>query len=125
MTGTITDQATGEPIYNVQVFASDAQGKIGNPPVGTTSNFDGIYAFNANTGFITFKHVSYGTVTKPVPFGGNTLNVTMQAGHELPPVEIVYDNRPWYKKYQKEIGIGVAALAAITAAGYFVTKKDK
>jgi hypothetical protein len=124
MTGTITDKSTGEPIYNVGVFASNAQGVIGDPPTGTTTNFDGIYAFTPNTGFITFKHVGYQTRTIPVPFGGNTINVTMQAGHELPTVEITYDNRPWYKKYQLHMGIGAAALA-IGVAGYYATKKDK
>lgn len=123
MQGKITDKKTKEPVYNAQIFASDQFGTISDPPVGTTSNFDGAYSFDPPTAYATFKHLSYQPVTFAVPKNG-ILNVQLDADtYELPVVEITYDIRPWYRKYQTQTLALIIAAAALTA-GYYAFKKN-
>jgi len=124
MTGKIIDKTTKEPVYNVQVFSSDQAGNITNPPVGTTSDFDGNYSIQPATTWLTFKHVGYQPVTVPRSFGSDTMDVQLDPGHELPEVEIIYDMRPWYIKYATTPVIATLLATALVAT-YFATKNQK
>lgn len=117
MNGKVIDAQTNAPIYNVQVFYSDAAGNIVDPPTGTTTNFDGEYMLAGDVSqHVAFRHVNYQPVVKKLTGPVETLNATMQAGHEIPGVEIVYDTRPWYIKYSKQLAVGTGlAMLAILA----------
>jgi len=68
ITGKVTNNKTGEPIWNAEVFLSDDKGNITNPPVGSVTDFDGNYSIHANqyrqSINLTVKHVSYKSFTK-------------------------------------------------------------
>ncbi len=114
MTGKITNQKNREPLYNVNVFSSDATGKIVDPPVGTTSNFEGLYSLQfPATNFVTFSSVGFKpkTIFLYRSNGGTdqVMDIQLEPGIELPEVEIVYDNRPFLVKHKNKLLIAAAA----------------
>jgi hypothetical protein len=124
MTGTVIDKTTNEPIFNVQVYSSDAKGKISNPPVGTITDFDGKYSLYPATSHITFKHIGYNTQTITLPVGTNTVNASLTpANYQLPVVEITYDNRNWWQKNQHILGLGLGISVLTTFLYYLKANK--
>ncbi len=74
VTGVVVDDSS-QPLPGVSVIIKDSS-------TGTTTDFDGKYSLEANTGdILVFSYVGYDS--QEIEVSGNVLNVTMQAGVAL------------------------------------------
>ena len=55
----VIDKQTNEPIYGVQIYDSNENGIVSDPPKGTISGFDGNFQFIPNANYVTIRHLSY------------------------------------------------------------------
>ncbi|THH37866.1 SusC/RagA family TonB-linked outer membrane protein [Neolewinella litorea] len=83
VSGTITDQETGEPLIGASILA------VGTS-TGTITDFDGNYALNVPEGVteLQFSYTGYPTVNEPIN-GRTTIDLALQAGELLEEVVVV------------------------------------
>jgi hypothetical protein len=95
MNGQIRDQITGKPIAAVAIYESSQTGQqIGTR--GTTSDADGRFVTTWNTGFVTFKHISYKPITISNREGFVIIDL-LPAAYDLPGGDIVATKKmPWW-----------------------------
>ncbi len=85
VTGKVLDE-DGEPLPGASIVVKGTS-------TGTTTDFDGNYTINANTGDVLV--VSYiGFTTKEVAVNGSTINVTLVAGVELSEAIVIGSRNP-------------------------------
>ncbi len=125
ITGKITNNVTGKPIYNAHVFYTDKMGKPYSPLVGTVTDFDGNFSFDSLGGYyLKVTHVGYSDMVKPIDLshfqsGGdylNTLNFQLiPTAYNLPEVVIHGKNtNDWMAKNKGSIFL----LSGIAYIGY-------
>ncbi len=80
--GKIFDVATNEPLFGVNIFVSDKDGKLLTPIKGTASDPDGKYILDAinTTGYVTVSSVGYETMTYPILAPTNSITQGMNFG---------------------------------------------
>ena len=72
--GKVIDSTTKEPLFGVNVFISDQNGKVINPPKGVATNPDGNYSLDVGSmQYVSASYIGYKTITKlNTPFTSNT-----------------------------------------------------
>ena len=64
ITGTVTDEITGEPLIGVSVLLKDSQG------IGTTTDIDGVYQMEVTPdAILIFSYIGYEALEMPVGQG--------------------------------------------------------
>ncbi|MGB5419002.1 MAG: TonB-dependent receptor [Algibacter sp.] len=107
VTGTITDE-TG-PLPGVSVI-------VKGTTTGTTSDFDGNYSLNANTGdVLIFSYVGYDTQEKIV--SGSTMNVSLQSGVALDQVVLIGSRNPSRTVVDSPVPVDIIDIAELATAG--------
>jgi len=119
--GKITDKQTGETIPGANIYISDATGYMLNPPTGTQSDANGMYAlFVPNGAYVTASFVGMKKqMVQPiaqqcVAAPCTTIqNFELESGSPLEVVEIQAKKPfPWL--------IAIASTVIIIGLGYFI-----
>ncbi|ULC60959.1 TonB-dependent receptor [Flaviramulus sp. BrNp1-15] len=107
VSGTVTDDSGGLPGVSVVVKGTT---------VGTTTDFNGNYSINANTGdVLVFSYVGYETQENVVL--GNTMNVAMQSGVALEQIVLIGSRNPARTAIDTPVPVDVINVAELTSAG--------
>ena len=107
VSGTVTDE-TG-PLPGVSVI-------VKGTTTGTTTDFDGNYQINANTGdVLVFSYVGYDTLEKAVT--GAVMNVTLKSGVALDEVVLIGSRNPSRTAVDTPVPVDVIDISELTSAG--------
>ncbi|MDG1731134.1 MAG: TonB-dependent receptor [Algibacter sp.] len=107
VSGNVTDNSGALPGVSVVVKGTT---------VGTSTDFDGNYSINANTGdVLVFSYVGYETQENEVL--GNTMNVLMQSGVALEQIVLIGSRNPARTAIDTPVPVDVINVAELTAAG--------
>ena len=107
VSGTVTDESGALPGVSVVIKGTTT---------GTTTDFDGNYSINANTGdVLVFSYVGYDT--QSVIVKGNTLNVTLKSGVALDEVVLIGSRNPSRTAVDTAVPVDVINIAEMTSAG--------
>ncbi|WP_420868328.1 TonB-dependent receptor [Aestuariivivens sediminis] len=108
VSGTVIDD-TSQPLPGVSVI-------IKGTSTGTTTDFDGNYAINANNGdVLVFSYVGY--ETQEIVVSGPTINVTMQSGVALAEIVLVGSRNPSRTAVDTPVPVDVIDISELTAQG--------
>ena len=137
--GKITDSKTGKPLFGVNIYISNSNGEVINPPVGVASDPDGNFNLKgvSEYDYITASYVGYKKQVKHIVTAGsvapsvNAFNFKLEPEtSEIPEFTIVADKksvpnmaRKEERNYKPLIIGGIAVLALL--GGYFTYKKLK
>ena len=78
VTGTVTDQESGEPLIGVNIILK------GNASTGTITDIDGGYSINANAGdTLVFSYTGYATTETAVSNPDGVINITLSFGSQV------------------------------------------
>lgn len=119
--GKITDKQTGETLPGANIYISDANGNVLNPPTGAQSDANGMYAFFVPNGsYVTASFVGMKKqVVQPIAqqciaSPCNTIqNFELESGSPLEVVEIQAKKPfPWL--------IATAVLVTALGLGFFI-----
>ncbi|GAA4972386.1 TonB-dependent receptor [Algibacter aquimarinus] len=106
--GTVLDD-TSQPLPGVSVV-------VKGTTTGTTTDFDGNYSINANTGdVLVFSYVGYDT--QEVIVKGDVLNITMKSGVSLDAVVLVGSRNPSRTAVDTPVPVDVINISELTSAG--------
>lgn len=106
--GTVLDD-TSQPLPGVSVV-------VKGTTTGTTTDFDGNYSINANTGdVLVFSYVGYDT--QEVIVKGDVLNITMKSGVSLDAVVLVGSRNPSRTAIDTPVPVDVINISELTSAG--------
>jgi iron complex outermembrane receptor protein len=84
--------------------------------VGTTTDFDGNYSINANTGdMLVFSYVGYDS--QQIVVTGNILNVSLKSGVALDEVVLIGSRNPSRSAVDSPVPVDVIDVAELTTAG--------
>ncbi len=107
VSGTVIDE-TG-PLPGVSVI-------VKGTTTGTTTDFDGNYLINANTGdVLVFSYVGYDTLEKTV--SGAVMNVTLKSGVALDEVVLIGSRNPSRTAVDTPVPVDVIDISELTSAG--------
>ena len=107
VSGTVTDE--NGPLPGVSVI-------IKGTTSGTTTDFDGNYAINANNGdVLVFSYVGYDA--QQITVSGNTLNVTLKSGVALDEVVLIGSRNPSRTAVDTPVPVDVIDVSELTSAG--------
>lgn len=106
--GTVVDDS-GIPLPGVSVIIKDTT-------TGTSTNFDGEYTINANTGdVLVFSYVGYDT--QEITVTGNTLDVKMSSGVSLDAIMIVGSRNPNRTATETAVPVDVINVSELVTKG--------
>lgn len=123
LTGKITD-SNNDAIIGANVFVSDSEGKLVNPPKGTSTDADGKYSLDVNNGdYVTATYVGTERQTvKVVPMLASNLDFRLTESKDASLPEVVIEAKRVYKKsYLNWILIGLGLISLGT--GIYLYKK--
>lgn len=107
VSGTVTDESGPLPGVSVAVKGTT---------VGTTTDFDGNYSINANTGdMLVFSYVGYDT--QQIVVSGSTLNVSLISGVALDQVVLIGSRNPSRTAVDTPVPVDIIDVAELTSAG--------
>jgi len=86
ITGKITDQATGQPLPNANVYFSGSSGTYINGTTGTISDHNGNYSINGVGEHLTASYTGYAKQTEQA---ANNINFQLPNDATLPEVNII------------------------------------
>lgn len=122
ITGKITD-SNGDAIIGANVFVSDIEGKLVNPPKGTSTDANGKYSLDVKSGdYVTATYV--GNERQIVKVNGSTLDFKLTESKEAALPEVLIEADRVYKtkkSYLSWILIGLGILSLGT--GIYIYKK--
>jgi hypothetical protein len=105
----VINKTTGQGIYDVQIYDSDANGIITEIPRGTISDFDGFFNFIPNANYITFRHLSFKMLTISKSTYNSMQNIQLEQSSTLLP-EVVIEG----ERIKKAVaGISILAILGI------------
>lgn len=108
VSGNVIDD-TSEPLPGVSVV-------LKGTTTGTTTDFDGNYSIDANTGdVLVFSYVGYDT--QELTVNGSALNVTMQSGVALDQVVLIGSRNPSRTAVDTPVPVDIIDIAELTSAG--------
>ncbi len=108
VSGTVIDD-TNQPLPGVSVVLKGTTS-------GTTTDFDGNYAIEANNGdVLIFSYVGYDT--QEITISGSTLNVTMQSGVALGEVVLIGSRNPSRTAVDTPVPVDVIDVSELTSKG--------
>ncbi|MEP3838366.1 MAG: TonB-dependent receptor [Algibacter sp.] len=107
VSGTVTDESGALPGVSVIIKGTTT---------GTTTDFDGNYSINANTGdMLVFSYVGYDT--QQVVVSGNTLNVVLKSGVSLDEVVLIGSRNPSRTAVDTAVPVDVIDMTDLVTAG--------
>lgn len=122
LTGKITD-SNGDIIIGANVFVSDSQGKLVNPPKGTSTDANGKYSLDVKLGdYVTATYV--GNERQTVKVNSSTLDFKLTESKDAALPEVLIEADRVYKTKKSYlswfiIGLGLVSLGT----GVYLYKK--